>query len=100
MCVSAIATAHAFARRQSLIEREKLHEQRSLQAPARFALCFRHGRCGAQRGSGSSSRFTDDSCPNLEDKMTWIVIIALAIVAFGLVKARRHRNAAAGTGQQ
>jgi LPXTG-motif cell wall-anchored protein len=32
--------------------------------------------------------------------MIWLVIIALAIVAFGLVKARRRRNAAAGTGRQ
>jgi hypothetical protein len=32
--------------------------------------------------------------------MPWIVIIALAVVAFGLVKARRKRNAAAGTAHQ
>jgi hypothetical protein len=32
--------------------------------------------------------------------MMWALIIALAVVAFGLVKARRHRNAAAGTSQQ
>jgi hypothetical protein len=41
-----------------------------------------------------------DGLVNQEDSMTWIVIIALAVGAFGLVKARRHRNAAAGTGQQ
>ena len=32
--------------------------------------------------------------------MTWIVIIVLAIAAFGLVKARRNRNAATGTAHQ
>jgi hypothetical protein len=32
--------------------------------------------------------------------MTWIVIIALAIVSFGLVKARRSRKTATGTAQQ
>ena len=32
--------------------------------------------------------------------MAWIVIIALAVVAFGLVKARRSRNAPAGTAHQ
>ncbi len=32
--------------------------------------------------------------------MIWVVIIALAIIAYALVKARRHRNAAAGTDHQ
>jgi hypothetical protein len=32
--------------------------------------------------------------------MTWIVIIALAIVSFGLVKARRNRKTATGTAHQ
>jgi hypothetical protein len=32
--------------------------------------------------------------------MIWIVIIALSIVAYALVKARRRRNAAAGTRDQ
>jgi hypothetical protein len=41
-----------------------------------------------------------DGLLNQENSMTWIMIIALAVVAFGLVKARRSRNAAAGTGQQ
>ena len=32
--------------------------------------------------------------------MAWIAIIVLAVVAFGLVKARRSRNTAAGTAHQ
>jgi hypothetical protein len=32
--------------------------------------------------------------------MPWIVIIALAIVSYGLVKARRHRKTATDTGHQ
>jgi hypothetical protein len=32
--------------------------------------------------------------------MPWFMIIALAIVAFGLVKARRNRKTATGTAHQ
>jgi len=32
--------------------------------------------------------------------MAWIVIIVLAVMAFGLVKARRHRKAASGAAHQ
>jgi hypothetical protein len=67
--------------------------------PAAGCVC---GTAVALRSAGQVPRRALQTTPgpNQEDKMMWIVTIALAVVAFGLVKARRRRNAAAGTGHE
>jgi hypothetical protein len=44
-------------------------------------------------------RFSNTRLANQEGQMAWIVIIALAVISFGLVKARR-RKAASGAAHQ
>src|SRR5918996_866655 len=100
MYVPPSRSPHGSARHQSRVERTKIRWRELLPASARRRLCARHGRCAARHPPGASSCFTNAPGPDQEDKMTWIVIVALAVVAFGLVKARRHRNAAAGTGHE
>jgi hypothetical protein len=53
----------------------------------------------AKPAPSARPRFSDRRLANQEGQMVWIVIIALAVTAFGLVKARR-RKAASGAAHQ
>jgi hypothetical protein len=74
-------------------------------APTRASRTARDASHRGQRFAGEAgtvsacARFSNTHLANQEGKMVWIVIIALAVTAFGLVKARR-RKAASGAAHQ